>query len=124
MTRIVFPSDQDRADNEELDRVCVMLEEALEREQALAAHVERCSKFAGYIGLNTGESKLADMLAHGPYKYHLNRRDLIKQAEALERTINVMQQPMMDGGHPWLVRVEDIQAMADDLRTQAKGVGQ
>jgi len=49
---------------------------------------------------------------------NLARRDLIKQAEVLERVINVMKQPMTDGGLPWLVRVEDIQAMADDLRQQ------
>lgn len=51
----------------------------------------------------------------------LARRDAEKQAEALERAIRVMRQPMHDGGQPWLVRVEDLQAMAEDYRRQAKG---
>ncbi|MFP3442121.1 hypothetical protein R0K18_30740, partial [Pantoea sp. SIMBA_133] len=63
-----------------------------------------------------------DALADEP-THSLARRDARVKAEALERAIKVMRQPMTDGGQPWLIRVEDVQAMAADYRQQAEGGG-
>jgi len=41
MTDFVWPSDMDRAENPELNRVCEYLEEVWDEHEALAAHVER-----------------------------------------------------------------------------------
>ncbi len=100
---------------------------------ALAAHVERCraafSRLSEYwngcegmaaeYAAQNAVDVACDMLEELP-ETSLARLITEKQAEALERAIKVMRQPFTEGGAPWLVRVEDLQAMADDYRRQAE----
>lgn len=99
--------------------------EALEREQALAAHVERLRKASldaiHYLPGGEIKAELRDAYDDTP-ETSLTRRDLIKQAEAVEQLIRAMRQPMHEGGQPWLIRVEDAQFMANELRQQAEAL--
>ncbi len=124
MSEFIFPSDQDRADNDELDRVCTALEEVMGERDQLGDALEDITQAAQVEGLHmTGwadpVNKAASALAGAADG--LSRRDARMKAEALEEAARTLAQPMQDGGYPWLVRSVDIVGMAAEYRKQAEG---
>ena len=159
MAEFIWPSDQDRADNDELNRVCEYLEEvmderdaALEREQALAreasyhqqeidsllgrlrktqnerdvhmAHSARVNEvlFKTFSAIEDGDESA---LPYDEYRDAFNdaptaslaKRDLIKQAEALEHRADCI---MENAGYLENFRRE----VAGILRSDAKRLRQ
>lgn len=105
MTNFIFPSDADRAENEDLDRVCQHAEEligerdaALEREAALAEKLGRYSMCAGHAEQRRAESRAvrkelgfgedADDVSPRNLLDAIARRDLIKQAQGWKEAAN------------------------------------
>ncbi|RUR38502.1 hypothetical protein [Vreelandella populi] len=110
--------DKNDAANEKNRELMVMVERltderdaALEREQALAAHVERLKTnfMAG-----ADDEQLGEIINGTPYA-SLARRDLIKQAEALEGFADEM--PMLSS----MGAKEALRLRAAELRKQAEG---
>lgn len=92
------------------------LNAALERELELAVILKEMQKlaeddvgFCEHLGRD-----LVELLTATDTR-QCDRRDLIKQAEALDRLVNVMSQGS-------LITVEDTQAMAADLRQRAQAL--
>ena len=127
MTDFIWPSDQDRTENDELNRVCEQLEAVMddrdasvEREVALAAHVERLASvfrrgfYSGDdLDLDAWEVEAKSVLAETPTT-SLARRDLIKQAEAVTEV--AMKRPPDSVQRSWLLEE------ADKLRQRAEAL--
>lgn len=106
---------------------------ALEREQALAAHVERLSLAANHIEeaarqVMTGEMerssidverrRLADALSATPAA-SLTRRDLIKQAEGVENAVKEFRVKSPKGEYCW---ANALIQLAAELRQRAQNL--
>ncbi|WP_447045309.1 hypothetical protein [Vreelandella sp. H-I2] len=96
------------------------------RFEGLEAHVERIKRHTEYLGLRAGESKLADILASGPTATSLDRRDLFKQIEAMDRLADRKSQESETGDDASLKSKQAYAAVcaaneSNRLRRQAEG---
>lgn len=139
MSDFTWPSDVARAENDELARVCNYLEDVLDERDALAVHIEKLHNFIRSAPVSTGVCCCGDdmerhahpmscghspvdewdhqsqlILDEAPDTIALAKRDLIKQAEALEDVAQANSRELI---HPQIVM-----NIAAELRQQAEGL--
>ena len=112
MTDFIWPSDQARAENDELNRVCEYLEEVLGERDALAAHVGVVHQhFENREELNPATWAVRGMkLMQEAPTTSLTRQKLLWQAEAVETAV----------ARGYRSR-DELAGWAEHLRRQAEG---
>ncbi len=113
MTQFIWPSDQDRASNDELNRVCECLDEALTDKNQLIKAIE--------ILQQDVKRKMAERDAALEELGKVENRIRKAKAQAIREAVIDTQDSMTVGGAKWLCRVEDLNRYADKIEGSSLG---